>query len=308
MQEPRPDPMVARDLVGYGENLPNPAWPGGAAIAVNFNVNVEGGAERTLANGDNVSESVLNDIGTASYEGLRVPLVESVFEYGSRRGIWRLLDLFQEFSIRVSILAVARALEQNLPMAKAFVDRGHEIVSHGYRWIDYCLVPEEVERDHIRRAVEVLTRVTGTRPIGWMTGRPGPNTRRLLVEAGGFLYDRDSLADEIPYWLTVGGKPHLVIPYSFETNDNRFNENRGFATSDDLFTYMRDAFDVLYREGRAGSPKLLSIALHDRLTGRPARAAGLRKLLDYMRGFDDVWFCTGAEIARHWHAKFPCRN
>jgi allantoinase len=247
----------------------------------------KGGGERTLANGDNVSESVLNDIGTASYEGLRAPLVESVFEYGSRRGIWRLLDLFQEFSVHVSILAVARAIEQNLPMAKAFVDRGHEIVSHGYRWIDYCLAPEEVERDHIRRAVEVLTRVSGTPPVGWMTGRPSANTRRLLVEAGGFLYDRDSLADEIPYWLTVGGKPHLVIPYSFETNDNRFNENRGFATSADFFTYMRDAFDVLHHEGRAGSPKLLSIALHDRLTGRPARAAGLRKLLTYMRGFDD---------------------
>jgi allantoinase len=307
MQEPRPDPMVARDLVGYGEKLPDPAWPGGAAIAVNFNVNVEGGGERTLANGDKVSESVLNDIGAPSYEGLRVPLVESVFEYGSRRGIWRLLDLFQEFSVHVSILAVARAVEQNLPMTKAFVDRGHEIVGHGYRWIDYCLVPEEIERDHIRRTVEVLTRMAGTRPVGWMTGRPGSNTRRLLVEAGGFLYDRDSLADELPYWLSVAGKPHLVVPYSFETNDNRFNENRGFATSDDFFTYMRDAFDVLHREGRAGSPKLLSIALHDRLTGRPARAAGLRKLLDYMRGFDDVWFCTGAEVAHHWRAKFPCR-
>ena len=308
MLEPRPDPMIARDLVGYGEHPPDPAWPGGAAIAVNFNINVEGGGERTLANGDKVSESVLNDIGTGSYEGVRVPLVESIFEYGSRRGIWRLLDLFQEFSIHVSILAVARAIEQNLPMAKAFVDRGHEIVSHGYRWIDYCLVPEEIERDHVRRAIEVLTRVSGARPVGWMTGRPGPNTRRLLVEAGGFLYDRDLLNDEIPYWLTVSGKPHLVIPYSFETNDNRFNENRGFATSDDFFTYMRDAFDVLHREGRAGSPKLLSIALHDRLTGRPARAAGLRKLLAYMRGFDDVWFCTGAEIAHHWHARFPCRK
>ena len=224
MLEPRPDPMIARDLVGYGEHPPDPAWPGGAAIAVNFNINVEGGGERTLANGDKVSESVLNDIGTGSYEGVRVPLVELIFEYGSRRGIWRLLDLFQEFSIHVSILAVARAIEQNLPMAKAFVDRGHEIVSHGYRWIDYCLVPEEIERDHVRRAIEVLTRVSGARPVGWMTGRPGPNTRRLLVEAGGFLYDRDLLNDEIPYWLTVSGKPHLVIPYSFETNDNRFNE------------------------------------------------------------------------------------
>jgi peptidoglycan/xylan/chitin deacetylase (PgdA/CDA1 family) len=308
MLEPRLDPMLARDLVGYGEQLPDPSWPGGAVIAVNFNLNVEGGGERTLANGDNGSESILNDIGAASYEGVRVPLVESVFEYGSRRGVWRLLDLFQEFSIRISVLAVARALEQNPQLALAFVARGHEIVSHGYRWIDYCLVSEQVEREHIRRAIDILAQLTGTRPIGWMTGRPGPNTRRLLVEAGGFLYDRDSLADDLPYWLTVSDKPHLVIPYSFETNDNRFNENRGFSTGEDFFTYMRDAFDVLHREGRAGASKLLSIGLHDRLIGRPARCAGLRKLLEYMRGYDDVWFCTGAEIARHWHANLPCNS
>jgi allantoinase len=306
MFEPRPDPMIARDLVGYGERPPHPSWPGGAVIAVNFNLNVEGGGERSLANGDNESESVLNDIGAGSYEGLRAPLVESAFEYGSRRGVWRLLDLFRDFSIHVSVLAVARALEQNPQLARAFVARGHEIVSHGYRWIDYALVSEATERDHIRRAIDILTALTGTRPIGWMTGRPGPNTRRLLVEAGGFLYDRDSLADELPYWLTIDRKPHLVIPYSYETNDNRFNENRGFATGEQFFAYLRDAFDVLYREGRAGSPKLLSIGLHDRLIGRPARSAGLAKLLEYLRGFDDVWFCTGAEIARHWHDKFPC--
>jgi peptidoglycan/xylan/chitin deacetylase (PgdA/CDA1 family) len=203
------------------------------------------------------------------------------------------------------VLAVARALEQNPQLAEAFVARGHEIVSHGYRWIDYCLVPEDVEREHIKRAVDILTRLSGTRPIGWMTGRPGPNTRRLLIESGGFLYDRDSLADELPYWVTVSEKSHLVIPYSYETNDNRFNENRGFATGDDFFNYMRDAFDVLHREGRAGAAKLLSIGLHDRLIGRPARSAGLRKLLEHMRAFDDVWFCTGEDVARHWRAKFP---
>jgi allantoinase len=306
MREPKPDPMVARDLTGYGEHLPNPSWPDAAVIAVNFNLNVEGGGELSLANGDDESESVLNDIGAAAYKGLRVPLVESVFEYGSRRGVWRLLDLFRDFSVRVSVLAVARALEQNPPLAKAIVGRGHEIVSHGYRWIDYCLISEEVERDHIRRAIEVLTAVTGTRPIGWMTGRPGPNTRRLLVEAGGFLYDRDSLADELPYWLRVGGKPHLVIPYSYEANDNRFDGNLGFSTGEQFFTYMRDAFDVLHREGRAGAPKLLSIGLHDRLIGRPGRSVGLLRLLEYMRGFDDVWFCTGADVAHHWHKQFPC--
>jgi peptidoglycan/xylan/chitin deacetylase (PgdA/CDA1 family) len=301
----KPDPMIARDLVGYGAHPPDPKWPGGALIAVNFNLNIEGGGEASLFNGDNISEGMLNDVGVPTYRGVRVPIVESVFEYGSRRGAWRVLDAFAEFSVPMSILGVARALEQNPELAKACVERGHEIVSHGYRWIDYCAVAEEVEREHISRAVEVLTRVCGMPPVGWMTGRPGPNTRRLLVEAGGFLYDRDALNDELPYWLRVAGRPHLVIPYSYETNDNRFNENSGFSTADDFFIYMRDAFDVMIREGERGAPKLLSIGLHDRLIGRPGRCKGLLKLLDYMRGHDGVWFATGLEIARHWRATFP---
>jgi peptidoglycan/xylan/chitin deacetylase (PgdA/CDA1 family) len=305
MTEAKPDPMIVRDLVGYGGSPPHPAWPGGALIAVNFNLNVEGGGESSLANGDDISEGMLNDIGVAAQRGRRVPLVESVFEYGSRRGAWRVLDVFGEFAIKISILGVARALEQNPELAKACVERGHEIVSHGYRWIDYGAVAEDVEREHIARAVEILTKLTGVRPVGWMTGRPGPNTRRLLVEAGGFLYDRDSLNDELPYWLTIANKPHLVIPYSYEANDNRFNENTGFSTGDDFFTYMRDAFDVLYGEGERGAPKLLSIGLHDRLIGRPGRCRGLIKLLEYMRGCDKVWFCTGADVAHHWRRKFP---
>jgi allantoinase len=305
MSDLKPDPMVARDLVGYGATPPNPEWPGGAVIAVNFNLNVEGGGESSLANGDDVSEGMLNDIGVPTQRGVRVPLVESVFEYGSRRGAWRVLEVFGEFGIKMSILGVARALQQNPQLAKACAARGHEIVSHGYRWIDYCAVPEDVEREHIKQAVEILTGLTGARPVGWMTGRPGPNTRRLLVEEGGFLYDRDSLADELPYWLNVSGQPHLVVPYSYESNDNRFNENSGFSTADDFFTYMRDAFDVLYREGRRGSPKLFSIGLHDRLIGRPGRCKGLIALLKYISGFDGVWFATGADIARHWRAHFP---
>jgi allantoinase len=305
MAEAKPDPMTARDLVGYGGTPPDPAWPGGALVAVNFNLNIEGGGESSLINGDETSEGMLNDIGVPAFRGRRVPLVESVFEYGSRRGAWRILDAFREFSIKTSILGVARALEQNRELALACIERGHEVVSHGYRWIDYGEVAEEIEREHIHRAVEILTRLTGTRPVGWMTGRPGPNTRRLLVEAGGFLYDRDSLADELPYWLKVADKPHLVIPYSYEANDNRFNENSGFSTGDDFFTYMRDAFDVLYREGQRGSPKLLSIGLHDRLIGRPGRCSGLIRLLDYLSGFDQVWYCTGADIAHHWRKNFP---
>lgn len=305
MTKAKPDPMTARDFVGYGEFPPDPQWPGGAVIAVNFNLNVEGGGEASLANGDDVSEGMLNDIGVPTISGRRVPLVESVFEYGSRRGVWRVLNAFRDFSINVSVLGVARALEQNPDLARAFVARGHEIVSHGYRWIDYGAVPENVEREHIRKAVELLTKVTGTKPVGWMTGRPGPNTRRLIVEAGGFLYDRDSLADELPYWLRIGEKPHLVIPYSYEANDNRFNENSGFSTGDDFFKYIRDAFDLLYREGSEGAPKVLSIGLHDRLIGRPGRCGGLIKLLEYMRSRDGVWFCRGIDIAEHWRRKFP---
>lgn len=300
-----PDPMIERDLVGYGETLPDPAWPGGARIAVNFNLNVEGGGEASLANGDPVSEGMLNDIGVETKTGKRVPLVESLFEYGARRGVWRVLEIFRAHDIKISVLGVVRALEQNPELARAFVRDGHEVVSHGYRWIDYVEVPEDVEREHVLLAVEGLTRLLGERPLGWMTGRPGPNTRRLVAEEGGFLYDRDSLADELPYWVRMPGGPHLVIPYSYETNDNRFNENSGFSTADDFFHYMRDAFDLLYREGEQGAPKLLSIGLHDRLIGRPGRAVGLIRLLEHMRGFDGVWFCRGIDVARHWRATFP---
>jgi putative urate catabolism protein len=303
--EMRPDSMLVRDLVGHGENPPDPCWPGGARIAVNFNLNIEGGGESTLANGDAVSEGMLNDIGVPTKSGVRVPLVESVFEYGSRRGVWRILGIFSQFSVPVSVLGVARALEQNPELARACVARGHEMVSHGFRWIDYCDVDEATEREHIRRAIEILTDLTGTRPLGWMTGRPGPNTRRLIAEEGGFLYDRDSLADELPYWTATANGPHLVIPYSYEANDNRFNENSGFSTGQQFFEYMRDAFDLLHAEGEAGSPKLLSIGLHDRLIGRPGRAGGLIKLLQHMKGFDGVWFCRGIDIAQHWRAHFP---
>ena len=297
------DPMVARDLVGYGPTPPHPHWPGDARIAVVFNLNVEGGGESSLANGDAVSEGMLNDIGVPTRHGVRDPLVESVFEYGSRVGVWRILDLFRRHEMKVSVLGVVRALEQNPAMVEAFLRDGHEIVSHGWRWIDYCATPEDVEREHIARAVEGLKAMTGAAPEGWMTGRPGPNTRRLLVEHGGFLYDRDYLGDELPFDVTVAGRRHLVIPYSYETNDNRFNENSGFSTADQFFAYMRDAFDTLYEEG-ATAPKLLSIGLHDRLIGRPARIRGLAKLLDHIRAHDRVWVCRGIDVARHWRATF----
>jgi peptidoglycan/xylan/chitin deacetylase (PgdA/CDA1 family) len=297
--------MTARDLIGYGEFPPNPQWPGGALIAVNFNLNIEGGGEATLDNGDAGSEPMFNDIGVAEKIGRRVPLVESVFEFGSRRGAWRVLNILREFDVPISVLGVARALEQNPALAKACLDRGHEIVSHGYRWIDYGEVEEDVEREHIRKAIDILTALTGERPLGWMTGRPGSNTRRLVIEAGGFLYDRDSLADELPFYVQSDAGPHLVIPYSYEANDNRFNENSGFSTADDFFHYLRDTFDLMHGEGRRGSPKLLSIGLHDRLIGRPGRAVGLIKLLKHMRSVEGVWFCRGIDIARHWLERFP---
>lgn len=296
--------MLQRDLAGYGASPPHPRWPDGARIAVNFNLNYEGGGELTLANGDDSSEGMLNDIGVPAKRGVRVPLVESSFEYGSRRGVWRVLEVFRRFEVKVSVLGVVRAMEQNPRIVAACLSDGHEIVSHGWRWIDYCDVPEDVERKHIRLAVAGLERLTGARPLGWMTGRSGPNTRALLAEEGGFLYDRDSLADELPYWLEIAGRPHLVIPYSFETNDNRFNENTGFATAEQFFTYLKDAFDTLYAEG-ATSPKLLSIGLHDRLIGRPARIGGLVRFLEHVRRHDKVWLCRGIDIARHWRSEFP---
>lgn len=297
--------MTLRDLIGYGERSPDPRWPGEAFIAVNLNLNVEGGGESSLANGDATSEAMLTDIGVPAYAGQRAPLTESVFEYGSRRGAWRLLELFDRFEVKVSVLGVVRALEQNPELARACVARGHEMVSHGYRWIDYMNVAEALEAEHMRLAITGIESLTGERPLGWMTGRPGPNTRRLLAEEGGFLYDRDSLSDELPYWVDVADRHHLIIPYSYETNDNRFNENSGFSTADDFFTYLRDAFDVLYEEGRRGAPKLLSIGLHDRLIGRPGRVLGLVRLLEHMRAHDRVWFCRGIDVARHWREHFP---
>jgi putative urate catabolism protein len=300
----RPTDGWQRDYVGYGQHPPHPQWPGNARVALNFNLNYEAGGEANILDGDQASEGMLNDIGFPPVPGKRSPLAESAFEYGSRVGIWRVLRIFARFNIPLSVLGVATALERNPEATRAFIEGGHEIVSHGYRWIDYHFVAASEEREHIRRAVETITRVAGERPVGWMTGRPGPNTRRLLVEAGGFLYDRDALNDELPYWVEVAGHPHLVIPYSYETNDNRCDQSHGFAHADDFFQYLRDAFDLLYEEG-AEHPRLLSIGLHDRLIGRPARAAGLIKFLDYVCSFERVWFCRGIDIARHWQTVHP---
>ncbi|MDA0229537.1 MAG: polysaccharide deacetylase family protein [Proteobacteria bacterium] len=293
-----------RDYIGYGANPPHAQWPGGARVAVNFNLNYECGGEANILDGDDASEGMLNDIGFPPVPGKRNPLAESAFEYGSRVGVWRVLRIFKKFDVKMSILGVATALERNPEATRAFVEGGHEIVSHGLRWIDYHFIAEAEERAHIHQAAALIQKVAGVKPIGWMTGRPGPNTRRLLIEHGGFHYDRDALNDELPYWTTVGGMPHLVIPYSYETNDNRCDQSNGFAQSDDFYQYMRDAFDLMYEEGE-DRPGLLSIGLHDRLIGRPARAVGLIKLLDHMQSKGDVWFCTGADVAAHWRKTHP---
>lgn len=298
------DPSYPRDMVGYGVKPPDPRWPGGARLALTIALNYEPGGESNILHGDPASEFLLSDTGFPPVEGARSVLVESAFEYGSRRGVWRILRILAERDIKVSVWAVVQGLERNREAAQAMVEAGHEMVSHGYRWIDYQHVPEEEEREHVRLAVEGLKEITGARPVGWMTGRPGPNTRRLLVEEGGFLYDRDALNDELPYWVAVAGKPHLVIPMSYETNDNRFNEHSGFVTADDFFTYMKDAFDTLYREGER-EPKMLTLGVHERIIGRPGRAPGLERFLDYVLQHDKVWIARGVDIANHWRDQHP---
>ncbi len=294
----------ARDFLGYGDHPPQARWPGGARIAVNFNLNVEAGGEHSIVEGDAHSENLLTDIGFPSYPGKRSPMVESVFEYGPRVGCWRLLRIFKRFEVKISVLGVVRGLQMYPELTRAFVEAGHEIVSHGWRWLDYHEMKESEEREHIRLAVEGIAALTGAPPVGWFNGRPSVNTRRLLIEHGGFLYDRDYLGDELPFWVKAGEGNHLVIPYSLETNDNRFDRNTGFSTADEFAQYMIDGFDLLYEEG-AERPKIMSVALHDRLIGRPAKAVGLIKFLDHVRRHDRVWLCTGRDIAEHWRRVNP---
>jgi putative urate catabolism protein len=295
-----------RDLTGYGANPPDPQWPGGARIAVQFVLNYEEGGENSVLHGDGGAETFLSEIINAGpVEGARHMSMESIYDYGARVGAWRLLRLFRERGIPLTIFAVAMALERYPAMAEAFLRDGHEICSHGYRWINYQWVSESIERAHIAKAVEIIRRLTGEAPQGWYTGRTSPNTRRLVVEHGGFLYDADDYNDELPFWTREAGKPHLVVPYTLDANDMRFATAQGFNTGEQFFTYLKDSFDTLYAEGARGQPKMMSVGMHCRLLGRPGRFAGLKRFVEYAQSHKDVWFARRLDIARHWTKVHP---
>ena len=296
-----------RNLHGYGPNPPDPQWPGGARIAVSFVLNYEEGGENTILNGDPASETFLSETpGGIAIQGGRDLSIESMYEYGSRAGFWRILRLFAERNMRFTSWAVGKALELNPAAGKAMADGGHEVASHGWRWINYKDFTLEQELDHMKQAVKAIKDTAGKPPVGWYTGRFGMNTLKALIEHGGFLYSSDSYADDLPYWVSVEGTPHLILPYTLEVNDMKFAVAPGFTSGEHWFQYMKDAFDMLYAEG-AQAPKMMSIGMHCRLAGRPGRAVALARFLDYVASRKDAWVATREEIARHWMKVHPAK-
>jgi len=293
-----------RDLIGYGANPPHAHWPGGARVALQLVLNYEEGGENNVLHGDRASETFLSEIIGAQAFEMRHLSMESIYEYGSRAGFWRLMREFERRAVPVTIFGVSMALERHPDAVAAMIAGGHEIACHGLRWITYQQIDEATECEHMRRAVEIIRRMTGSSPLGWYTGRDSPNTRRLVVEHGGFLYDADSYADDLPYWVEVEGKPHLVVPYTLDANDMRFATAQGFNSGEQFYQYLKDSFDVLYAEGET-SPKMMSVGLHCRLAGRPGRFAALHRFLDYVQSHDKVWICRRIDIARHWIAQHP---
>ena len=294
-----------RDLVGYGAEPPHPKWPGNARLALNFVINYEEGSEATIPDGETHTEVGLTEASTAQFPpGVRNLAAESMFEYGARVGFWRLMRLFNAHNMPVTIFGCALALERNPEAARAIRDAGHDVCCHGWRWVEHYLLSEAEERDHIRRAVASLRSTIGERPLGWYCRyAPSENTRRLLVEEGGFLYDSDAYNDELPYWTVVEDRPHLVVPYTLTNNDAKFM--RGFwGTAEDYFIYLKDAFDMLHKEGKT-APKMMTVGIHMRIAGHPGRAAGLERFLEYVAGFDDIWVCRRVDIAKHWIAEHP---
>lgn len=298
-----------RDMVGYGRHTPFADWPHGARIAVQFVLNYEEGGESSVLHGDAASEQFLSEIIGAPAFTARHMSMESIYEYGSRAGVWRILREFERRQLPLTIFAVAMALERHPELTAAFGELGHEIACHGLRWIHYQDVEENVEREHMRKAINIVKRITGQAPVGWYTGRNSPNTRRLVVEQGEFLYDSDDYGDDLPFWtrvLTSRGEtvPHLVVPYALDTNDMRFATAQGFNTGNDFFHYLRDAFDVLYAEGDE-APKMLSVGMHCRLLGRPGRFRALQQFLDHLERHERVWIAKRVDIARHWATRHP---
>jgi putative urate catabolism protein len=287
-------------MIGYGRTPPQANWPGKARIAVQFVLNYEEGGENNVIHGDAASETFLSEIIGASAFPARHMSMESLYEYGSRAGFWRLHRLFQERGLPLTIFGVGAALALHRDAVSAMLEADWEIACHGLRWISHQTMPEAEEREQIRQAFALHRQITGSTPLGWYTGRDSPNTRALVLEQGSVLYDSDSYADDLPYWVNGPAAPHLVIPYTLDTNDMRFATAQGFHTGDQFFTYLKDAFDVLYAEG-ATTPKLLNIGLHCRIVGRPARLRGLQHFLDHIAKHDKVWVCRRVDVARHWH-------
>ncbi len=299
-------PAYPRDLIGYGMTPPDAQWPGGARVAVQFVLNYEEGAENSVLHGDEASESFLSEIVAAQpVPGMRHVSMESLYDYGSRAGFWRIRRLFVERGIPLTVFGVAMAMERNPAAVEAMLEAGWEIASHGYRWINYQFVSEEVEREHMARAIDIHRRLTGERPFGWYTGRTSPNTARLVAEEGGFTYDADSYADDLPYYDRTWGRPQLIVPYTLDVNDMRFTSPQGFNSGDQFLAYLKDGFDQLYAED---APRMMSVGLHCRIVGRPARAAALAKFLDYILGHKHVWIATRLDVARHWLATHPVQG
>ena len=294
-----------RDLSGYGDTPPQAAWPNNARVAVQFVLNYEEGGENCVLHGDPASEVFLSEIiGAAAFDGARHMSMESIYEYGSRAGVWRILDLFRQRQLPLTVFAVAMAAARHPKVIETALADGHEIAAHGYRWINYHGMPLDEEREHMQKAISILTDICGARPLGWYTGRTSENTRNLVAADGGFIYDADDYSDDLPFWSAQVEKPHLIVPYTLDTNDMRFATAQGFHTGDQFAQYLIDAFDVLYAEG-ATAPKMLSIGLHCRLIGRPARFAGLVKFLDHIMAHDKVWVARRIDIANHWLANHP---
>jgi putative urate catabolism protein len=291
-----------RDMQGYGQAIPDPQWPGDAYVAVQFVLNYEEGGENNILHGDAASEAFLSEIvGAAAWPGERHWNMESIYEYGARAGFWRMWRLFTGADVPVTVYGVTTALQRSPLQTRAMMEAGWEIASHGLKWVEHRGMAVAEERASIAESIRLHTELVGERPLGWYTGRCSMNTRQLVMEAGGFLYSSDDYADDLPYWVKGPSEPHLIIPYTLDANDMRFATAQGFNTGEQFFTYLKDSFDMLYAEGQAGSPKMMSVGLHCRLAGRPGRALAVKRFMDYVKSFERVWMPKRVDIAKHWH-------